>query len=118
MTHMTDELLLKLRKVFDNPAEYFIDYPVSVELSDEQQKKFDAMSDAEKESFNQMPELHRLQIKPEFIGLTNSLAIVSDLAYEIANSVPNNKDKEIAIGLLESTCQFIVKACKPEVKDE
>lgn len=118
MTYMTNELLLKLRKVFDNPAEYFIDYPVSLQLSDEQQKKFDAMSDAEKKAFEQMPEEYRIQIRPEFIGLTNSLSIVSDLAYEIANSVPNNKDKEIAIGLLQSVCDFLVKACKPEDKDE
>jgi hypothetical protein len=36
------------------------------------------------------------------------------MAYEIANGIPNNDDKAIALGLLEKLCEHAVKACNQE----
>jgi len=114
MSHMTDDLIAVLRKKFDNPVSHFVDYTITADMSEDQRKKWESMSQQEREAWEQIPEDLRIQIKPEFAGLVNGLSIASDLAYEIANNVPNTPDKQMCIGLLEHLCKYLSTACKPE----
>lgn len=111
-SHMDTNYQNKLIKYYENPHKYFIHYPIGEDpLSKEN------LSKEEKEKLLQIPDEYRIQIKPEMAGLANCLAVASELAYEIANGIPNNTHKLLAFSYVKEICKEVSKACEPQEKD-
>ncbi len=110
MTHMTQGLHQRIMGKYENPVRHFVDYKVT----EDEEKKIAAMTPEQIEAYKAVPEEYRIKIAPEYSGLISSLSSASDLAYEIANGIPNCHSKMIALGLLDQVCKYISKANKPE----
>jgi len=100
-SHMTPELHQQLIRDFDNPVHTFVKYPITIKSK----KKFD----------ENLPDEMKFDLDPDYIGLASSLHLCSDLAYEIAETIPNKTEKLIAIGLLHELSKNLSKACEPTI---
>lgn len=116
-TNMTDQLLAELRNTWENPLENFIEYSITSVDPKAEQEKIDAMQPEEREAYLAIPDDMRVQLKPEFQGLVNSISRATDLVYEIANGVPNGHNKELAIGLVKKVCELLADQCAPKEKE-
>jgi len=117
-THMTVEIQGFLRSKYENPITTFVNYDVVEKMSEKEQKTLNEMSDVERQAYLDIPEDLRLNIKKEYRGLIQALSIATDLVYEIANGIPNNSDKYVALGLMDKVCVTLAESCNPNRGDK